>query len=186
MFETKFSGRIAFIGLILWATIAGIYLHASYNLIPSDIKHLQDALANTTTIGTFLKYAHINTDGVNTAETEFGTVCKIASFVHIAVGVMVLIQAAMFGYSDGTPGAFSVFTFWGFIWQALIITGAVFVNLFFFVTGFAVSTVSSVTAAWVISGVMLSLFANGLMVTSWEVMLWSAWMQTEGKKQSGF
>ena len=171
VFEMRFARLSTVLGFVLWAVIAGLYGHAVFDLMRDEIESRERAIQ--------IEATQVDLTGISlqvemltlVVEEAFETTAQVAFGIHVAVGVLVALQAVFFGTGE-EKGVLSVLRVPGFLLQVVIITAAVFVNLFFFVSSFVVYAIDSTIGSYLLSGAILSFAANALMVTMWQGMLW--------------
>ena len=169
VFEMRFARLSTVLGFVLWAVIAGLYGHAVFDLMRDEIESRERAIQID---ATQVDPISLQVDMLTlVAEEAFETTAQVAFGIHVAVGVLVALQAVFFGTGE-EKGVLSVLRVPGFLLQVVIITAAVFVNLFFFVSSFVVYAIDSTIGSYLLSGAILSFAANALMVTMWQGMLW--------------
>jgi len=171
VFDLKFGVPAAIVSGVLWAIVAALYAYVVFIGIPNDIDDFEETLdtlnwteENIVTIRSVTFSAHL--------EETFRGIAVFAWSLHIAIGVFVALQAAFFG-EDVTPGVLSVTRPIGFMIRVFTICSAQFVNLFFIVAAVSIFFVSSTNGGILLAGAILSLLVNSIMITMWEVMMWT-------------
>lgn len=170
VFDLPYARVSAAFGFLLWAAIAAMYGIAVFHYLRDDIEekreldNLMASIPNTNPEAKQLAYMlHL--------EEEFEVVAQCAFGLHIAVGLLVGLQAALFG-EPYRPGVLSVTRPVGFLLQVFIIACALAVTSFFVVSGVAIFTVNR-EVGWLILGAAFASFvADATMITLWQCMIW--------------